>query len=162
MLLVGIEFNFACDPIAASRVLEEFQTNIRVVTFELTCAATVPFELIESKMLSLKSDPNNRKARFFADVSQFLIDFTKQYENDSDSYVGLNSCDSVCMACILDPSIIEETRRVYACVEPFGQVASGHMISDWYNHFKRQANVEIITNVNREKFIELFQLCVQQ
>lgn len=113
-------------------------------------------------MLPLKSDPNNRKARFFADVSQFLIDFTKQYEENPELYVGLISCDSVCMACALDPSIIEETKRVYACVEPFGQVASGHMISDWYDHFKRQPNVEIITNMNKERFIELFQLCVQE
>lgn len=124
--------------------------------------ASIPFEIVESKMLSLKSNPNNRKAHFFAEVSQFLIDFAKQSANTPDSYLGFNSCDSVCLACVLDPSIVKETKRVYACVEPFGQVASGHMISDWYGHFKREANVEIITDINKGKFIELFQLCVQE
>lgn len=143
-------------------MLEEFQTNIRVVTFELTCMASIPFELIESKMLSLKSDPNNRKAHLFAEVSQFLIDFCKQCATTPDTFLGFTSCDSVCLACVLDPSIIKETKRVYACVEPFGQVASGHMISDWYDHFKREANVEIITDIDKEKFIELFQSCVQE
>jgi inosine-uridine nucleoside N-ribohydrolase len=48
------------------------------------------------------------------------------------------------------------------CVEPFGKLASGHMISDWYGHFKREANVEIITNIDKEKFEKLFRLCVQE
>ena len=158
-LLVGIEFNFACDPIAASRVLEEFQTVIRIVTFELTCAATIPFETLEAEFLSIRSNP---KARLFAEVTQFLIDFTKQSENNPELYTGVNSCDSVCMACVLDPSIIQEIKRVYACVEPFGKLASGHMISDWYGHFKRPANVEIITHIDKEKFLRLFRSCVEE
>ncbi len=162
MFLVGIEFNFACDPLAASRVLEEFQTIIRIVTFELTCMATISFEMLESEMLPLKANPNNAKARLFSEVSQFLIDFTKTSESNPELYTGLNSCDSVCMACVLDPSIIKETKRVYACVEPFGKLASGHMISDWYGHFKREANVEIIIHIDKEKFLKLFRLCVEE
>jgi len=161
-LSVGIEFNFACDPLAASRVLEEFQTVLRIVTFELTCMSTISFEMLESEMLPLKENPNNRKARLFAEVSQFLIDFTKTFENNPELYTGLNSCDSVCMACVLDESIIKEKKRVYACVEPFGKLSSGHMISDWYGHFKREANVEIITNIDKEKFEKLFRLCIQE
>ncbi len=156
-LLVGIEFNFACDPIAASRVLEEFQTDMRIVTFELTCAATIPYKTLDSEILS----KTNEKARLFAEVSQFLINFTKTYENDSELYTGLNSCDAVCMACVLDESIVQETKRVYACVEPFGKIVSGHMLSDWYGHFKRSPNVEIITNIDKEKFLKLFHLCVE-
>ncbi len=110
-------------------------------------------------MFSLKS---NRKARLFSEVSQFLIDFTKLYETNPELYTGLNSCDSVCMACVLDESVIQETKHVYACVEPFGKLASGHMISDWHGHFKREPNVEIITNIDKEKFLKLFHLCVEE
>ncbi|CAF2805475.1 unnamed protein product [Rotaria sp. Silwood2] len=161
-LSIGIEFNFACDALAASRVLEEFETILRIITFELTCMVTIPYDILDKEFLALKENPNNQKARLFAEVSQFLIDFTKTTENNPELYVGLNSCDSVCMACILDESIIEEKKHVYACVEPFGKLASGHMISDWYGHFKRESNVEIITNVNKEKFLKLFRLCVQE
>ena len=160
--LVGIEFNFACDPLAASRVLEEFETILRIVTFELTSASTIPFEMFDSETFSLKKHPTNDKLRLFSEVSEFLIDYTKNYKNNSILHTGLNSCDSVCMACALDESIIVEKKSVYACVEPFGQLSSGHMISDWYNHFNREANVEIITNINREKFNKLFRLCVQE
>jgi inosine-uridine nucleoside N-ribohydrolase len=163
MLLVGIEFNFAVDPLAASRVLEEFQTTIRIVTFELTCMSTIPYEMVESEMLSLKENPNNSKARLFAEVSQFLIDFCKTEETNPELFGdGLVSCDAVCMACVLNESIIQEKKSIYACVEPFGKYASGHMISDWYGHFKRQPNVEIITNMNQEKYLEMFKLCVKE
>jgi inosine-uridine nucleoside N-ribohydrolase len=161
-LLVGIEFNFAADPIAASRVLEEFQTVLRIITFELTCMSTISYEILESEMLPLKSNPANLKARLFAEVSQFLIDFTKSCKTNPELYTGLNSCDSVCMACVLDETIINEKKHVYACVEPFGKLASGHMISDWYGHFKRESNVEIITDIDKEKFLKIFRLCVEE
>ena len=162
MLLVGIEFNFAVDPLAASRVLEEFETTIRIATFELTCMSSIPYEMIESEMFPLKENPNNSKARLFAEVSQFLIDFCKTEGDNPELFVGFVSCDSVCMACVLNESIIQEKKSVYACVEPFGKYASGHMISDWYGHFKRQPNVEIITNINQEEYLEMFKLCVKE
>lgn len=161
-LLVGIEFNFACDPLAASRVLEEFQTTIRIVTFELTCMSTISFEELDTEYLPLTQNPNNKKARLFFDVSKFFIDFLKAFENNPELYTGLNSCDAVCMACVLDESFITETKRIYAFVEPFGQITAGHMVSDWYNHFKREPNVEIISNVDKEKFQKLFRLCIQE
>lgn len=123
--------------------------------------ATIPWNIIDDEMLPLAKETNNEKARLFANVTKFLIDFTKIDENNPELYVGLNSCDSVCMFCVLDESNIEETKQVYACVEPFGQLASGHMISDWYGHFKRQPNVEIITNINKQKFIECFRRIIQ-
>ncbi|CAF1009527.1 unnamed protein product [Adineta steineri] len=160
-LSIGIEFNFAVDPLAAARVLEEFQTIKRIITFELTCMATISFEKLDKEYFPLKQNPNNYKARLFADVSQFLIDFIKVSVDKYELFTGLNSCDAVCMACILDESVIQETKRVYACVEPFGSIASGHMISDWYEHFKREPNVEIISNIDMEKFEKLFRLCVE-
>lgn len=141
-------------------MLEEFRTTIRIVTFELTCMATIPFDWLESSMFALKDE--NPQARLFYDVTQFLLEFTKAEANNPELYPGMNSCDAVCLACVLDESIIKETKRVYACVEPFGKLATGHMISDWYGHFKREANVEIITDVDREKFLELFRLCVKE
>jgi inosine-uridine nucleoside N-ribohydrolase len=36
------------------------------------------------------------------------------------------------------------------------------MISDWYGHFKREANVEIIIHIDKEKFLKLFRLCVEE
>lgn len=95
-------------------------------------------------------------------MTQFLIDFIKEHESGPELMVGLNSCDSICMACALDESIIKEKRSIYACVEPFGTLASGHMISDWYHHFKREPNVEIITNIDKEKFEKLFFSGIQE
>jgi inosine-uridine nucleoside N-ribohydrolase len=160
LFLVGIEFNFACDPLAASIVLEEFKTTIRIVTFELTLMVAIPFEWLESSMFAMKDQ--NRKARLFYDVTQFLSEYCKNEENNPDLYTGMTACDAVCLACVLDESVIKQKKSVYACVEPFGKVASGHMISDWYGHFKRAANVEIITDIDREKFFELYQLCVKE
>lgn len=124
--------------------------------------STISFDTLDKEFLPLKENPANKKAHLFAEVSQFLIDFTKQYECNPELYTGLNSCDSVCMACILDETIIKEKKSIYACVEPFGKLASGHMISDWYGHFKREANVEIITNIDKNEFLKLFRLCVQE
>jgi inosine-uridine nucleoside N-ribohydrolase len=120
--------------------------------------STLSFEYLD--LLKEKFN-NNNKTRLFYEVTQFLIDFTKTSENNPELYTGLNSCDSVCMACVLDESIIKEKKLVYAFVEPHGKLASGHMISDWYGHFKREANVEIITNMDKEKFEKLFQLCFE-
>jgi hypothetical protein len=36
------------------------------------------------------------------------------------------------------------------------------MFSDWYDHLKREANVEIISNIDKEKFEKLFRLCVEE
>lgn len=120
--------------------------------------STIPFDKLETDFLRKK---HTARTRLFIEISQFLIDFAKTIENDPELFTGLNSCDAVCMACVLDESIINEVKHVYACVEPFGAVASGHMISDWYGHFKRAANVEIITDIDRNKFEELFRLCVE-
>lgn len=147
---------------AASRVLEEFQTTLRIVTFELTCTSTIPFKTLESEFLPLANNPNNRKARLFEEITKVLIDFTKTSENDPELYTGLNSCDSVCMACVLDESIIKGKKSIYACVEPFGKLAAGHMVSDWYHHFKRESNVEIITGVDQEKFLKLIESIFQE
>lgn len=155
---VGIEFNFACDPLAASVVLEEFRTKMRLVTFELTCMATIPFDWVEREMFSKKD--TNERARFFYDVTQYLCEFLKKQENNPELYTGLNSCDAVCMACVLDESVIKESKAVYACVEPFGKCTAGHMISDWYQHFRREPNVEIISDIDQEKFFQLFRRCV--
>ncbi|CAF3896483.1 unnamed protein product [Rotaria magnacalcarata] len=138
-LSIGIEFNFACDALAASRVLEEFQTTIRIVTFELTCMAAIPFATIDNEILPLARDSNNSKARLFAEVTQYLIDFLKTPKTNRELSSDFNSCDTVCMACVLDESVIEEKRQVYACVEPYGKFAAGHMISDWHDHFKLSA-----------------------
>lgn len=151
---VGIEFNFACDPIAAAVVLEEFQCPMRIVTFEATCMATLPFAMIENELFALKDQ--SEKARFFHDVTKFLYDFTVTHENNPDLYTGLNSCDSVCLATVIDPSIVKETKPVYACVEPSGHYHGGIMICDWYQHFKRAPNVEIVSNIDKEKFQQLF------
>jgi hypothetical protein len=67
--------------------------------------STISFKMLDSELLPLKENPNNRKARLFAEVSQFLIDFTKKYECNSELYKGMNSCDSVCMACVLDETM---------------------------------------------------------
>lgn len=120
--------------------------------------STIPYETLEKEFLL----SNNKKSRLFSEVTQFLIDFTKTCENNPELYVGVNSCDAVCMACVLDETIIKEKKRVYACVEPFGKLASGHMISDWYGHFKREANVEIITNIDKNEFLKLFRLCIEE
>jgi len=85
-----------------------------------------------------------------------LYDFCK--DPDKNKSKGFSSCDALCMACILDSTIILETRKIYACVEQFGVYAAGHMISDWHNHFKRQPNVEIVTAIDKEKYQKLFEL----
>ncbi|UJR26716.1 hypothetical protein I4U23_008031 [Adineta vaga] len=117
-LSIGIEFNFAADPLAASRVLEEFQTKMRIITFELTCMSTISFEKIDKDFRKKQT----AKARLFSEVSEFLINFAKTEENNPELFTGLNSCDAVCMACVLDESIIKEVKHIYACVEPFGKV----------------------------------------
>ena len=145
---------------AAAVVLKEFRTNLRLITFEATCMATIPMDFLENKMFSEKH--RSSKAQLFHDVTQFLYEFTKHEESNPELYTGLNSCDSVCMACLIDPSMIKETKSIYAVVEPYGNLHGGHMVSDWYNHFKRQANVEIISDIDRDKFLEIFRLCVKE
>ncbi|CAF2978834.1 unnamed protein product, partial [Rotaria sp. Silwood2] len=125
-LSIGFEFNFKCDPLAAAIVLEEFHTTPILVPFELAVAAPFSFHFLDEEMFS-KTD-KSEKARLFNDVSQFLVDVCK---NESELFgEGLVSCDSVCMACVLDDSVMIERRQIYACVEPIGIVASGHMIAD--------------------------------
>ncbi|CAF1490781.1 unnamed protein product [Didymodactylos carnosus] len=148
-LSIGIEFNFRCDPLAASIV----HIMPLIISYELTCICSLSYDYIDS-LFARKNE--SKKAKLFHSVSEFLYDFSKTDEQGS----GFNSCDSVAMACVLDKSMILETRKVYAVVEQFGSCAAGHMISDWHNHFKRQPNVEIVENIDFEKFKKLFLLCV--
>jgi inosine-uridine nucleoside N-ribohydrolase len=122
--------------------------------------STIPLAWLQAEMLALKD--THWKARLFHDVTQFLVKFTENEGENPELYTGMNSCDAVCMACVLDPSFVQETKSVYACVEPFGKLAGGHMIADWHGNFKRTANVEIVTRVDRDKFLDVFQLCVKE
>ncbi|CAF1381511.1 unnamed protein product [Rotaria sordida] len=152
-LSIGFEFNFRCDPLAAAIVLEEFYIMPLIITYELTCMYSFSYEYIDG-LFSKKND--SKKAGLFYSITKFLYDFYKANPQRK----GLKSSDSVAMACVIDKSIILQTRKIYAVVEQNGTQTGGHMISDWYDHFKRQPNVEIVESIDFDKFKDLFKLCV--
>ena len=64
-------------------------------------------------------------------------------------------CDEIAMALALNKNVLKEKRTDYATLELIGTYTRGQMVVDFRNIWANEANVDIVTDINMELFIQL-------
>ncbi len=67
------------------------------------------------------------------------------------------SCDPAAMAVAIDNTVVMETKRKYCAVELRGMLTRGQMVVDWNNRLQKEANVDIVTQVNLETIRKFYE-----
>lgn len=143
------EFNFYCDPEAAAVVLRRWP-GLTLVPWETTLAHGLsPAQVTEL------AEGNSSRAEFFAKTTRGRF-----IERSTGSQV-LSVPDPLALAVALESDIVLRGESRYIEIELAGQITRGQTVIDWYDLTDKPANVNIIYEVDRERFWELLKKAFQ-
>lgn len=139
------EFNFYCDPEAAAVVLANWP-GLTLVPWETCLAHGLPPEQVEQ--LSRGVSPG---AELFRRTIQ------KRFVDQEPGQQVLSVPDPLAMAVALEPDMIRRSEPQYVEVELAGKMTRGQTVVDWYGLTGRPHNVNIVYEIDRERFWGLMQ-----
>lgn len=142
------EFNFYGDPEAARIVLEAGFRDLWILPWEVS---------VEQMLLWPEYDAfvalDNVRAEFFKKITGTSAKVLR----DQFHLPGMPIPDQLAMAVALRPQeVVSEAVHVKASVEVEGRYGRGMLAIDW-NHTSSDANVHIVTRVNRDSALKLMQ-----
>jgi len=88
---------------------------------------------------------------FMADALRFYFEFHEQW----DGFYGAFIHDALAVAAAIDPSLVLG-RPLTVEVELEGRWTTGETVTDWRGAWRRDANLEVIVEVDFEAFLERF------
>ena len=142
------EFNVYADPEAAQIVLDGWG-KLSMLSWETTVAHAIgPADL--DHLLSLGTP----KAEFIGKTNQKFLELTKSRLGGQRK---LFAPDALAVAAAMEPEIVIKAEEHYVAVELSGQLTRGLTVVDWSNTSQKPANVEIILEVNQQRFLELME-----
>ncbi len=142
----AVEFNFYVDPDSAAIVMNTWP-GLTLVSWETTMAHALLAHQIEA-LTSIASP----RADFFRRTIQNRL--TRPVSGQPVLYEP----DPLAMAVALEPEIIVRAEARVVDVELGGQFTRGQTVVDWFDLTGRAPNVNVVLEVNKERFWELLQL----
>lgn len=145
------EFNFTCDPEAASVVLNEVDCKARIVTYEPCQDHLLDWDWFETWV----GGPSKT-----AQLVRAMTEHPAQRQREVLQRQGFMSCDLLAMASVLSPALIMHRERFPAWVELHGATTRGMLVVDrrpsikW--HHGKQPNVEFLLRFNMEGLKDLY------
>jgi purine nucleosidase len=140
------EFNMLVDPEAAAIVLEAWP-GLTLVSWETTLKYAFSPEEIEA-LLNVQSP----RGEFFRRITGYTLDWVYQRRGER----RLSAPDGLAVAAALEPDIVTRAEDRYVRVELSGRHTRGQTVVDWGRLTHHEPNVNIVLEVNRERFWELF------
>jgi inosine-uridine nucleoside N-ribohydrolase len=132
------EFNFWCDPEAASIVLKESKCPVSILPLEscLEASKSTPLQDWRLKVLSNNQNP----------ITTFMDPIDQNVEVDG----NFAAFDAYLVACCLFPKSMTKVQQTYVSVELAGNFTRGQMVID---HQKvEKPNATVIQKIDAEKF----------
>lgn len=145
------EYNIYSDPEAAAIVFDAW-SGLTLISWETTMAH--PFLYDQLQALTSKGTP---LSDFYQRVSQKTIDFSKEVLGRD----VLFGADPLAMAVVLEPDIVEKAEQHHISVELAGNHTRGQTTVDWFDRWEKEANVNIILEVNRDRHWALMEAAVK-
>jgi len=145
------EFNIYTDPEAAHIVFTTWPSFL-LVSWETTLAHGFPLSLVQEWM-----DWDTPYARFYKAISGKTLRYNTEIMG-RDSFFGP---DALAVACLLDPTIVQEGEEHHVAVELTGVHTRGQTIVDWEDRRGENANAQIVLKVNQDRFNDLLALALR-
>ncbi|MFX0549578.1 pyrimidine-specific ribonucleoside hydrolase RihA [Hathewaya histolytica] len=139
------EFNILVDPEAADVVFKS-GVPITMCGLDVTHKAQVYDEDIE-KFRGL----SNATGKLVAELLDFFAIFHK---DERFGFKGAPLHDPCAVACIIDPSIIK-TKKCHVDIETNGEFTLGATVVDYNDILKKEKNVDVAFDIDRERFIQM-------
>lgn len=142
------EYNYWCDPDAASMVFNSGK-RIHMVGLDVTRKIVLTPERLEY----MKKE-NGKVGEFVEKITKFYFQFHLEWEH----LVGCVINDPLAIAYFIDSSICSGFDS-YVQIET-QSISIGQSIVDDHNFYRKQANAHILTQVDVNKFFEMFYECL--
>jgi len=136
------EFNIAIDPEAAERVLHS-GAKITMVGLDVTQQALLTREALQAV------DNENPVVDF---VKKATADYMKRYFSTN----GVHAClmhDPLAVSLAINPAFVK-TRHHFVGVETKSTYCDGETVCDFKDHWKKEPNVHVALELDREAFIQ--------
>ena len=146
------EYNVWADPEAA-KVVFESGMPLLMVGWDISWKYAV-FAPEDSAKLRSVGTP---LAGFCVDIQATLDAWAKENTH----LAGFDLPDPMAMAVALDPTVATQTRHLFVAVETGGEWSRGQTVVDHLNVTGREPNVEVVTEVSRERFLEVLYAAVR-
>ncbi len=138
------EFNAWTDPEAAAIVFENWP-GLELVSWETTMAYGIPPEDVDKLM----SAPTPR-GEFFRKITRNTLEMIERLLNRK----MLFAPDPLAVAIAIEPDLVRHSERRYVQVEPSGSSTRGQTTVDWFGLTQREPNINLILEVDRDRFWE--------
>jgi purine nucleosidase len=145
----AVEFNFYVDPEAAAIILRRWP-GLSLVPWE----TIMDHGLLPGQVEELCS-MGTSKAEFFR------RSIRKRYLKQIPGLKMLFEPDPLAMAVALEPEIISRAEARYAEVELGGRQTRGQVVVDWFDLTEQSPNVNLVLEINRERFFEMMRLSLE-
>jgi purine nucleosidase len=136
------EYNFFVDPEAAAVVFECWP-GLWLLAWE----TAVKYRLSAEQLAEL-ARPDTPQARFFSRIALGMVKTLAEIIGEP----CLHAPDGLAMAVALEPDIVTRFESRPAVVEIGGGHARGHSIVDWYNRDGRAPNVNLVLELDFDRF----------
>jgi len=139
------EFNYWCDPDAASTVYSSLKRNIEMIGLDVTRKI-----VFTPTILEYCSRMNPKQHKYLQKITKFYFNFHWKYEH----ILGCVINDPLAVAYYIDPTLCQGFDS-YTAVETQG-ISIGQTVVDRHHFWQKAANSTILEVVDSSRFFQLF------
>ncbi|MDJ1433392.1 nucleoside hydrolase [Halostagnicola sp. A-GB9-2] len=143
------EYNFWVDPDAARMVIEAFETTL------VDWGVTVRDSLFERDVFEEVESIDTQLADFYVTITEAVREFNAQSDDDALGADVTTQPDSMTLATLLEPDIIEEAKTYYVEVDDREGPTRGYSLVDELEVTDGEARTRVIESVDGDRFEQM-------